>query len=119
MVYDPIGEIYTGSPKASIDPYALRKAQEESEWLRQQRIRLEKNAREVERLSKEREKLRIKRTKYAGDKLRVPGILRNAPEPEWQLQQWAAGYTGAPPKPPIDWDRMNYAEREKLRKYWR
>jgi hypothetical protein len=81
--------------------------------------RQEQTAREVERVRKEKEKLRIQRTKYAGDKLRVPGILRNAPEPEWQLQQWAAGYTGAPPKPPIDWDRMNYAEREKLRKYWR
>jgi hypothetical protein len=119
MGYDSIRGIHTGPAGESIDPYALRKAQEEDEWLRQQRIRQEKDAREVERLRKEREKLRIQRTKYAGERLRVPGILRNAPEPEWQLQQWAAGYIGAPPKPPIDWDRMNYAEREKLRKYWR
>jgi hypothetical protein len=119
MSYDPIGDLYTGSPGARVNQGLINKALRENEEAERIRRRQEQTAREAERVRKEREKLRIQRTKYAGDKLRVPGVLRNAPEPEWQLQQWAAGYTSAPPKPPIDWDRMNYAEREKLRKYWR
>jgi hypothetical protein len=37
MGYDPIGEIYTGSPKASIDPLAMQQAVDEDERLKKQR----------------------------------------------------------------------------------
>jgi hypothetical protein len=119
MGYDPIGELYTGSPKASIDPLRMQQSIKEDAWLKKQLDRQEKEAQETEHLRREREKLRIQRTGYALDKLKIPGLFRGASEPEWQLHQWAAGFTNAPAKPPIDWDRMNFAERERLRKYWR
>jgi hypothetical protein len=39
MGYDPIGELYTGSPKASIDPMLMQQAVEEDEQLKRERER--------------------------------------------------------------------------------
>lgn len=68
---------------------------------------------------KRQEALRIKRREYAKDKLKIPGVLRTAPEGEWQLHQWAAGLGGAPTKPPTDWDRANFNQRQGYQNHWR